>query len=370
MILRFTRLLAMAAKELRVVLLDRRTRLMLFASPILQLALFGLATTLEVKHADIGIVNRDAGIASENFLASLDGARNIRTLVYYPDVDALEAAIERRKIIAGLVMPPDLSNDVAAGRTGEIGLVLDGRRINSAQIVAGYLSEITATTGARLRPRTAIATPEVTVVNWFNPNLEYIWFTVPGLIALVTTVVALTVSLQSIARERELGTYDELMVLPLNRFEILVGKLAPGFIVALFNVMLFIVVIPLLYGVPLTGSRLALSLATFFFALSISGIGLSISALTHNQQQAFLAGFFVIVPMILVSGFSTPIDNMPEWLQIASVVNPLYHMLFICQGVFLKDLPFAMVLEHTWPMAIVAFVTMSIATFLFRARAD
>lgn len=367
---RFTRLLSMAAKELRVVLLDRRSRMTLFGSPILQLALFGLATTLEVKNVDVGVVNRDAGMASERLLASLDGSPNIRALIAYPSARAMEEAIERREVIAGLIVPPDLSNDVAAGRTGEIGLVLDGRRINSAQIVAGYLGEIGNSVGAELRPHAQAARPQVTATHWFNPNLEYQWFTMPGLIALIATVVSLSVSLQAIARERELGTYDMLMVLPFNRFEILVGKLAPGFVVALVNVALFIVLIPLLYGVPLTGSRMLLGMATFFFALSISGIGLSISTLTQNQQQAFLAGFLVIVPMILISGYATPVDNMPGWLQIVSQADPLYHMLVICQGIFLKDLPFGIVFAHTWPMALVALLTMSIATFLFRARSD
>lgn len=370
MMLRLTRLLAMAIKELQVVLLDRRARVTLISAPIIQLALFGFATTLEVRNIDVGIVNRDAGLASERFLAALDGSPNIRSLINFHDTDALEEAIERRKVIAGLVLPPDLSNDVAAGRTGQIGLVLDGRRINSAQIVAGYLSEIAGRTGGQLRSQAAVRAPDVIAVNWFNPNLDYLWFTMPGLISLITTVVSLTVSLESIARERELGTYDELMVLPLNRLEILVGKLAPGFLVALFNVSLFILLIPLLYGVPLTGSRFLLAMATFFFALSVSGIGLSISALSQNQQQAFLAGFMVIVPMVLTSGYATPVDNMPGWLQIVSKVDPLHHMLIICQGIFLKDMPPAIVIAHIWPMALVAFVTMSIATYLFRARAD
>lgn len=368
--LRLTRLAAMALKELQVVLLDRRSRITLIGSPILQLVLFAFATTLEVKNVDVGIVNRDAGIVSERFMASLDGSPNIRSLISYPDAKALERGIERRKVIAGLVLPPDLSNRVASGQTGEIGVLLDGRRINSAQIVAGYLSEIAGETGAQLRPRAAASGPGVAVVNWYNPNLDYRWFTLPSLIALIATVVSLLVSLQAISRERELGTYDELMVLPLTRFEILIGKLAPGFLVALFNVSLFIVLIPALYGVPLTGSRVLLSLATFFFALSISGLGLSISALAQNQQQAFLAGFLVIVPMILSSGYTTPVDNMPQWMQLVAKIDPLHHMLIICQGIFLKDMPAGIVFEHTWPMTAVALVTMSIAAYLFRARAD
>jgi ABC-2 type transport system permease protein len=192
----------------------------------------------------------------------------------------------------------------------------------------------------------------------------------PALIALITTVVSFSVSMQSIARERELGTIDELLILPLSRFEILIGKLAPGFVVALFNVLVFIVLIPLIYGVPLKGSIVLLLGATFCFGLSIAGIGLSVSTVTQNQQQAFLAGFLFIVPMIMVSGYVTPYDNMPGWLQIAAKFDPLYHMLIICQGTFLKEIPLYSVFQHTWPMLGIACFTLGVATFLFRFRIE
>jgi len=135
-------------------------------------------------------------------------------------------------------------------------------------------------------------------------------------------------------------------------------------------VLVFIVLIPLLYGVPLNGSILALLAATFCFGLSIAGIGLSVSTVTQNQQQAFLAGFLIIVPMIMISGYVTPYDNMPRWLQIAAKVDPLYHMLIICQGTFLKAMSLQSVLNHTWPMLAVAFFTLGIAALLFRIRVE
>jgi ABC-2 type transport system permease protein len=368
--LRLSRMFAMAAKELKVVLLDKRARIALIASPILQLALFGLATTLEVKNITVGVVNRDAGFASERMLAALDGSRNIRSLLVFRDTDGLTQAIEDRRIIAGLIIPQDLSQSVAAGRTGEIGLLLDGRRINSAQIVAGYLGEMTRQAGIELRPKQALAGPELVSANLYNPNLDYRWFTMPSMVALITAVLALTVSLQAVARERELGTYDELMILPLQSAEILIGKIAPAFIIGLANASLYVVLIPLLFGVPITGSLLLLFIAVLSFALSITGIGLSISSIAQNQQQAFLGGFLVMVPLIMLSGYASPVDNMPVWLQPSSQANPLYHMLIICQGIFLKDMSADMVFAHVWPMLVVALVTLSTATWLFRSRSE
>jgi ABC-2 type transport system permease protein len=368
--LRLSRVLAMAAKELKVVLLDRRARVALIASPVLQLLLFGLATTLEVKNIDLGVVNRDDGVAAVRLLENLDGSRNIRRLRTYRDVAALTQGIEDREVIGGFVIPPDLSQRVAAGGTGQVGLLLDGRRINSAQIVAGYLTQIAALTGVELRPRVAGGLPELRAVNWFNPNLDYLWFTMPGLVALITAVLVLTVSLQAVARERELGTFDQMMVLPLHWAEILIGKIAPAFIVGLANATLYVVLIPLLFGVPLHGSLILLYAGILAFSLAVTGIGLSISSIAHNQQQAFLGGFLVMVPLIMLSGYASPVDNMPGWLQPVSQVDPITHMLAICHGVFLKDMSANLAWAHVWPMLAVATVTLSIAAWLFRLRSE
>ncbi len=364
------RIWALVLKEIKVVLLDKRARTTLILSPVLQLALFGLATTLEVKNIDLGVVNRDNGIASERLLAALGGSRNLRTIRPYRNLAELNRGIAHREVIAGLVLPPDLSRDVAAGRTGEIGLLLDGRRINAAQIVNGYLGEIAAQTGAQLRPRSVPAGPQLVTAHWFNPNLDYRWFTMPAMIAVITAVLMISVSAQSVARERELRTYDQLMVLPLRPWEILVGKMVPAFLVGLFNALLYAALIPLLYGVPLHGSVPLLLLAILAFALAVTGIGVSISALAQTQQQAFLGGFMVTVPLILLSGYASPIDNMPGWLQPVANANPLSHMLTICEGIFLKDLPPHLVFAHVWPMLAVALFTLSLAAWLFRLRSE
>lgn len=364
------RMTAIALKELKVVLLDKRARVTLILSPVLQLALFGLATTLEVKNVELGVVNRDNGIASERMLATLSGSSNIRALRFYPTTAALGDAIEQREVLAGLVLPPDLSAQVARGHTGEIGVLLDGRRINAAQIVSGYLSEMAARTGAELRPIRDGAQPQLVAANWYNPNLDYRWFTMPAMITVVTAVLMISVSAQAVARERELGTYDELMALPLRPVEILVGKTAPAFCVGLTNAVVYIVLIPLLYGVPLTGSVMLLMLGILCFSLAVTGIGLSISTLAQTQQQAFLGGFLVLVPLILLSGYASPIDNMPGWLQYVAAADPLSHMLAICHGTFLKDWPARLVFDHIWPMLLVAVVTLGTATVLFRARSE
>ncbi|MDE2437202.1 MAG: ABC transporter permease [Sphingomonadales bacterium] len=363
------RIAAMALKELRVVLLDRRVLTTLVISPIIQLILFGFATTLEVRNIDLGVVNRDTGVASERFLAGTGAVRNVRSIRLYPNETALADALEQRRILAGMVVPSDLSARVARGEPAEIGLLLDGRRINAAQIVAGYLGEVAATTGATLRPD-APAAPQVIARHWYNPNLEYRWFTLPGMITLITTVIVLSVSVQAIAREREFGTWDELMALPMRHWEILVGKCVPAFSVGVFNGLLYILVIPLVSDVPFNGSHLLMLLAIACFSLAVTAIGLSISTLAQNQQQAFLGGFLVIVPMMLLSGYASPVDAMPTWLQPMARLDPLSYMLIVCHGLFLKEMPAAMVLRQIVPMLGIATVALTLATLLLKWRSD
>lgn len=362
------RVVAMALKELTVVLRDRRVLTTLVASPVIQLVLFGLATALEVRNVSLGLVNRDTGVASERFLAAVGASRNVGQIIVYPTERALGEAIEQRAVLGGLILPPDLSARVARGDEGQIGLLLDGRRVNASQIVTAYLSEIAASTGLSLRDGTA--GPGVIVRNWYNPNLDYSWFTLPGMIAVITTVLVLSVSVQAIAREREFGSYDQLMALPMRHWEILLGKLVPAFLVGLFNGSFYVAMVAWLSDVPFLGSYLMVVCAVAVFSLAVSAIGLAISSVAANQQQAFLGGFLVIVPMILLSGYASPIDGMPDWLQPVAAADPLSHLLVICHGVFLKALPSAMVVAHVWPMLLVAILALGLGHTLLRRRSS
>ncbi|GAA4767960.1 ABC transporter permease [Novosphingobium ginsenosidimutans] len=362
------RIMAMALKELAVVLRDRRVLTTLVASPVIQLVLFGLATTLEVKNVSLGLVNRDTGIASEQFLAAVGATRNVGEVIVYPNEKALGEAIEQREVLGGLILPPDLSARVARGEGGEIGLLLDGRRVNAAQIVTAYLSEIAATTGLALQP--GASGPDLAVRNWYNPNLDYSWFTLPGMIAVITTVLVLSVSVQAVAREREFGTYDQLMALPMRHWEILLGKAVPAFLVGLFNGSFYVTMVAWLSDVPFLGSYALIVLAIAAFSLAVSSIGLAISSVAANQQQAFLGGFLVIVPMILLSGYASPIDGMPAWLQPIAAVDPLSHLLAVCHGVFLKNMPSAMIMDHIWPMILVSIIAFGVGHTLLRGRSN
>ena len=369
-----TRLIAMIVKELWAVLRDPRGRIILVVPPILQLVLFSAAATLEVKNVTIGIYNRDDGAASREFIGQLAGSPNFKRLIRIETPEALHAAIDGQQAIAVVVIDQGFSRDVAAHRPATIQAILDGRKSNAAQIVMGYLSQIAANTGMTLRPqvgRLGGQTPSQTAVtNWFNPNLDYLWFILPSLLVQIGAISAMGVTAQSVARERELGSFDQLMVSPLRTWEVLVGKMMPPLLLGLFNVTAYMIIIPLVYGLHMQGSILLFYAATLVYLFAVIGLGMAISVISTTQQQAFLGMFVFTVPMILLSGFASPVENMPGWLQLIANADPLTHFLIISEGLFLKGMSAADVMANTWPIAVIGMVTMAVAVWQFRARVE
>ncbi len=363
------RLLAMIIKELWAVLRDPRGRIILVLPPILQLVLFSAAATLEVKNVTIGVYDRDGGAAASEFINQLAGSPNVKRLLRVDSTEALRSTINRQDAIAVVVFEQGFSRDISAKRPAQVQVVLDGRKSNAAQIVEGYMLRISAATGVALRPIQRSVSGGTAVINWFNPNLNYLWFIMPALLVQIGSLSAMGVTSQSVSRERELGSVDQLMVSPLRTWEILLGKMTPPFLIGMFNSTIFVIVIPAM-GVPFVGSLLLLYLSLALYLIACIGIGMAISVVTQTQQQAFLGMFVVTVPAILISGFASPVENMPHWLQIIAEGDPLKHFLIIAEGLFLKGMPAGDVFTHAWPIGLIAIVTMAIAVWQFRARVE
>jgi ABC-2 type transport system permease protein len=364
------RVRAMMVKEFLEVLRDPRSRITLILPPILQLVLFGYAATLEVKNITLGVYDRDHAIWSQEIVDRLAGSRNVRGLVRLDSPRAVEQAIDNRQVIAVVSFNQGFSADVTAGRPAAVQAIFDGRRSNASQIVAGYLNQITASVGAEVRATPRRASGSSIVTNWFNPNLDYLWFTMPSLVVTIAALSILSVTTQSIARERELGTFDQLLVSPLRIHEILAGKIAPALALGLFNASVYAALIPIVFKVPFAGSVLLFYLGLVCYLTALIGAGLLVSILAQTQQQAFLGMFLSVVPLILLSGFAAPVDNMPVWLQVVAQADPLKHFLVISEGIFLKNMPAADVLANTWPLVLIAAVTLTGSALFFRSRLE
>lgn len=365
------RLVAMIVKEMWAVLRDPKSRIVLFVPPLMQLFIFTFATTLDVKNVDVAILDRSSGVHSAEIVNRIAGSPNFREIVPLRSPHELRDAIDNQKVIVALVIDEDFDRRVAAGKPATVGVVLDGRRSNAAQIVNGYLTRIVAGVGVDTVTRPGPQAPPGSVVtNWYNPSLDYIWFTLPSLVAIITSVAGLAITSQSVARERELGTFDQLMVSPLRVHEILIGKMVPPFCIGVINGSMYLIIAPLVFGVPFTGSLLLFFLSLAMYLLALIGLGMLVSALAKTQQQAFLGVFLITTPLILLSGYASPIDNMPDWLQVVTYLDPARYFLVIVQGLFLKAMPAAAVFHQLWPLALIACATLSASAWLFRARME
>jgi ABC-2 type transport system permease protein len=388
------RLLAIVRKELITMLRDPRARMSLILPPIIQLFIFSSAATMEVKNIALAIVDLDRGPHATDVAERLRGSRSFTRLPRFASVAAARTALEREQVIGMLVLPSGFSPDLEAGRPASAQLLLDGRRSNAAQITAQYVSsvlaqEATDLSGAPANAGIAIApdagaapaggavmmapaaapNAQVVIDNWFNPNLDYQWFMLPNLVGTLSLGVALMITALSVARERELGTFDQTLVSPATPIEIALGKLLPPLLVAVGQATLYLLIVTLLYGVPFRGNLLMFYAAVLTFAEACAGVGLFISSLVHTQQQAFLGAFAVLLPFALLSGFATPVENMPYWLQFVTDINPLAHMLRLMQGLFLKGASVASLAQDLVKLLEIALVTTVAAVLLFRRKA-
>ena len=205
---------------------------------------------------------------------------------------------------------------------------------------------------------------------WFNPNQTARWGTVPGLIGALTMLLGMVVTALSVARERELGTFEQLLVSPLRPVEILIGKAVPAFLIGVGEASLILAVAVFALGVPFVGSLPLLYAGMAVYIIAVIGVGLFISSLVGTQQQAILGAFTFFAPALLLSGFVTPVENMPWWLQTITYGDPMRYFTVISRGVFLKALPAAEVVQNLWPMALIALVTLTAATWLFGRRLE
>lgn len=363
----FTRLYAQFVKELLCILRDPRNRVVVFVPPLLQLLIFAYAATLEVRNVDVAVYNQDRGREAQEVVWHLEAARFIAQVHHVHSNTALREQLAQGKVIAALAIPADFSRTVAIEGSGHVQVLVDGRRSNSGQIVVGYLSSIAKDMRLTADP---VPLPEssIAVRHWFNPNLVYLWFMVPGLTGTLAFFSALMITALSIARERELGTFDQLLVSPASTLEIILSKSLPALVISTLLALLMISMAIWFFHIPFTGSFGLLLIGLILFILSAVGIGLVISAISMTQQQAILGGFVIGVPTVLISGFATPVENMPLLLQWLSQAIPLTHFLVIIEGCFLKAMPPQDVLTNIWPLAVIALVMLPLAIIFTRSR--
>jgi ABC-2 type transport system permease protein len=364
------RIIALSIKEFQALLRDPHSRFVIIIPPLIQLLVFSFAATFDLNHVPLAVYNQDGSQAAQALIARFTGSQHF----------TLTAPIEREADIAQRISNQDalmvlnigshFEHHLLADRPASVQIIIDGRNSNTAAIALGYASTIVQNFNTDWQQDHNLpAVPSVMQTRaWFNPNLESRWFIIPGIVGLLMLVVVMVVTALSVAREREQGTFDQLLVTPLRPFEILLAKAVPGLVIGLLEATVIIGLAVSVFAVPLHGSLLTLYTGIALFLLSATGVGLMISALSATLQQAVLGVFLFLVPAVILSGFATPIANMPPLVQDLTLINPLRYLMVILRSVFLEGSSFDSLFDQFWPLALIGLSTLAFAGWLFRNR--
>jgi ABC-2 type transport system permease protein len=326
---------------------------LVIVAPIIQLTMLGYAATTDVRDVPVVVADGDRSNASRELIARFEKSRNFTVMDTVTTVSEIEPYLESGRAWLAVSIPAGYGADVRSSRPVSVQLVADGTDSNSTTValgyatslIGGYAQEILAASGDVPAMQGGI---DARIRVWFNPQLESRHFMIPGVLALVLLVITSNLASMAIVREKELGTLEQLNVTPLRRWELIVGKLLPYGLIGLVDVLLVVAVAVLWFEIPLRGSFLLLFAMSVLYVMCTLGLGLFISTISETQQQAMMtATFFFLTPMIYLSGFIFPIENMPAVIQPFTYLIPLTYYLVIVRGIFLKGIG----LELLWPQA-------------------
>ncbi|NCO59897.1 MAG: ABC transporter permease [Deltaproteobacteria bacterium CG_4_8_14_3_um_filter_51_11] len=355
----FLRVKALLWKEVLQAIRDPRLRFLIILPPLLQLVAFGYAANLDLKNIPIALYDEDRSSVSRELAFAFASSGYFRIVKVVENNSEITELIDRGTIKAALHFGPDLASRIKSRRTALVQVIVAGTNSNTASLVQSYSLQIFERFNrSRLKqimndnPRMktilpagpdGIVRPEIRI--WYNTNLVSKNFYVPGIISLVIMVSVLNLTAMAVVREKEMGTMEQIMVTPIRPLEFILGKTLPFAAIGIFQVALVGSAGVFWFGVPMRGSVLLLFLCLLIYLLSILSLGLFISTISRNQQQALVTTFFFTFPIILLSGFIFPISNMPTPVQVVTYANPLRYFLIIIRDIFLKGSG----IEILWP---------------------
>jgi ABC-2 type transport system permease protein len=362
------RLRVLVWKEFLELRLNPRLFGLVIVAPIVQLTLLGYAATTDVKNVPVVIADADRSVRSRELLYRFDASKNFTVVDVVTTVDEIGPYLESGRAWLAVSIPARFGVDLDTGRVPVTQVAADGTDANSTTVALGYATSLIQEYGAeqgRLQPAVGAMDPRIRI--WFNPQLESRHFMIPGVLALVLLVVTANLASMAIVREKEVGTLEQLNVTPLRRWELIVGKLLPYGLIGMVDVLLVVAVAVLWFEVPLRGSFLLLLGISLIYVLCTLGLGLFISTISETQQQSMMtAVFFFMMPMIYLSGFIFPIENMPEVIRAVTYIIPLRYFLVVVRGIFLKGVG----LDVLWPQvaALTAWGFVVISLAILRSR--
>jgi len=354
--------LAVYRKELRQILRDLRTLYILVFIPAFFLLLYGYALNFDIRHVKLAVEDRDGSPESRAVVSAFvnSGYFDLAAIVHSPD--EAERLLDLNEARAVLVLPEGFGRDVSRGIRAPVQVIIDGDNANTATTVLGYATNILRTIAIELAPQTVRIEPPLGVEPriWYNPELRSTLFLVPGLIAYIAMITAVTSTALSVVREKESGTMEQVRMAPIGTFFFIIGKTLPYFLISLASAALIIVASMVLFGLPMRGNWLALLIAMSLFLVGALATGLFISTVAESQQVAFQIALLVsLLPTMMLSGFIFPISSMPPALQAVTYAVPARYFLVALRGIVLKGSALSHVL---WPLAALTVYALAMLT--------
>jgi len=352
---------------------------MILIAPVLQSIFLGYAATFDFKDINITIFDRDKSTSSKNLIENFESSGYFITESYVENYNQISNKIDEGKVVAGLIIPNDFEKNIGSNKTAQIQVLLDGSDGNKASIAIGYIQSIAAEfsknilikNSERSGNKISIGTisPEVRV--WYNPELKTRNFMVPSISALILMLVTTLLTSLAIVKEKEIGTLEQLIVTPIKPYQLIIGKLIPFVILGFAAILLVNSVMIFWFGIPVRGNFFFLLFASFLFILSTLGMGLFISTISKTQQQAMMiTNFAVIMPMIYLSGFAFPIENMPKAIQYFTYLIPLKYFILIIRGIVLKGIGISTLWLETLMLFVMGISILILSALRFHKRLE
>jgi ABC-2 type transport system permease protein len=364
------RIFALTRKELLATLKDPRSRFSILIPPMMQCLIFGYAATYDLSDVPYAVLDQDRSEASRELLAGLDGTGVFHRAAELNRAADLKSLIDNRTALLAIQINQDFQRRLLAGEPAEIQVIADGRNSNTAATAMGYVNSIVEAFNLKWRAAHGQASPpiQITLRAWYNPNLETRWNMIPALVGTLTMLQTLLLTAMSVAREREQGTFDQLLVTPYRPVEIMAGKALPSVMIGTLQATTILLVAQFWFRIPFAGSFVTLYTGLGLFLLAAVGVGLLVSSVVATMQQAMLFSFMLMMPFSLLSGLTTPISSMPTVLQYFTLINPLRYAIDIAQRVYLEAAGLDRLASDLWPLAVIAAVTLPAAAWMFRRR--
>ncbi|QGY45998.1 ABC transporter permease subunit [Maribellus comscasis] len=360
-------------KEFRQIFRNKTMLPMIFGVPLLQMLVLVFAATFDMKKIDMVVVDKDLSETSREMIAKFDAIPFYNLEFAVPDETIGEEMLLSDEADAILVIPPNMERNLIRDDKAQVQLLVNAIDGNSAQLIYSYSSRVIGNFNKNLiaewRGIPEFSPPgevKISESYWYNPELDYHWFMAPGILAVLVTVIGMFMSGMNLVREKEIGTIEQLNVTPVKKYQFIIGKLVPFWLIALFDLAFGLLIAWLVFDLPIVGNLLVLFAFASVFLLGALGLGLFISTVSDTQQQVMFISFFFMMIFIMMGGIFTPVESMPHWAQTIDRVNPMYYFMKIMRNVVLKGSGFIDLLEEFLSLLLLGVIFLSLAIWRYR----